>query len=67
MDFATCEYCGRVLHESFWAQSGDRILCPACGTPAANAYAATILICAAGKKPVASVKSMEHVAERRLS
>lgn len=67
-DFATCEHCGRVFHESFWNQSGDTIYCPACRMPAVNVYAMTTTpLRTLGKKPVASVKSTERVAERRPS
>ena len=67
MDFATCEKCGRVLHESFWLQSGDSIYCPACGMPATNPYAKRILSPSTVKKSVASVKYIAPLTDRRLS
>jgi hypothetical protein len=67
MDFATCEKCGRVLHESFWLQSGDIISCPACRMPATNPYAKTMLSPSTMKKSVASVKCIAPLTDRRLS
>ena len=67
MDFATCQKCGRVLHESFWLQSGDSIYCPACRMPPTNPYAKTILSPSTMKKSVASVKCIEPLTDRRLS
>jgi hypothetical protein len=67
MDFATCEKCGRVLHESFWLQSGDSIYCPACHMPATNPYAKTIMSPSTMKKSVASVKYVAPLTDRRFS
>ena len=67
MELATCEKCGRVLHESFWLQSGDSIYCPACRMPATNAYAQTLLPSSSLKKSVVSITGCEQLAERRLA
>jgi hypothetical protein len=67
MDFATCEKCSRVLHESLWIHSGDSIYCPACRMPSTNLYAKKMVLSPLVKKAAASVTSLEELADRRLS
>jgi Zn finger protein HypA/HybF involved in hydrogenase expression len=59
MDFATCENCERIFHESFWLQSGDSLYCPACHMPAMNIYASTGLLARTVKRPVASIAHID--------
>ena len=66
MDFATCEKCGRVLHESFWIDHGGSLSCPACGMPATKPYGISIALTSTHRKPSTSVEE-EKAVKRRLA
>jgi len=66
MDFAACEKCGRLLHESFWIDRGDALYCPACGMPATKLYGIPVALTSTPRKPSTSVEE-EQAARRRLA